>query len=267
MINSEQIKEYISLGNTAGFFGYGKWSSDIYLIGIEEAGGYSESLIQQKINRYFQLNCGDDGLFDNRTFQYDLTDIDDPSLPNYQDFFDGNLQQGGYVPKIAALLKILENSDLDKYEYVCQKLGARNSNHSLIEILPLPCPKVSDWKYPEWIYLNELPFMNTKAKYINRIIEARANFIKNNINENDDKKLIVFLANGIDKINYWNMISPIPINNYERKIHNNIPFHIENNKMYVIVPFPGSFSSNGIFNSEMEIINIGNQVKTEFDRL
>lgn len=63
------------------------------------------------------------------------------------------------------------------------------------------------------------------------------------------------------------MISPIPINNYERRIHNNIPFHIENNKMYVIVPFPGSFSSNGIFNSEMEIINIGNQVKTEFDRL
>jgi hypothetical protein len=52
MLNSSHVREYISLGNSSGFYGYGKWSSDIYLIGIEEAGGYSEDLIQQKINNY-----------------------------------------------------------------------------------------------------------------------------------------------------------------------------------------------------------------------
>ncbi len=147
-----------------------------------------------------------------------------------------------------------------------EKLGAVISNHSLIEILPLPCPKVSDWNYSSWVNLDELNFMNTKTRYKREIIDLRTNFIKSKINQATQKKLIIFLANGKEKIEYWNKISPIPINNYNNLI-GNIPYHIDNNKMYVNFPFPGSKSSNGVFNSDTEIINIGNLVKSIFDRL
>ena len=266
MINSEQIKEYISLGNTSGFYGYGTWSSNIYLIGIEEAGGYSESLIQQKIDKYYELDFGDEGLFDNRTFQYELTDLSDPKLTNYRDFFDGNLKKGGYIPKIATLLKILENSDLDKYEYVGRKLGSNTSNHSLIEILPLPCPKISNWKYASWVDILRLTYMRTKNSYRKEIIAKRVAFIKSKIDETNNNKLIIFLANGNDKINYWNKISPIDINGYTPLLKS-ISYHIYNNKMYVLIPFPGSRSSNGIFNSDEQIQNIATIIRNLFQSI
>ena len=41
MLQPNQLNQYISLGNSSGFFGYGKWESEIYILGIEESGCYS----------------------------------------------------------------------------------------------------------------------------------------------------------------------------------------------------------------------------------
>jgi hypothetical protein len=268
MLDNNQILEYISLGKSSGFYGYGNWSNDIYIIGIEEAGCYSESLIQQKLNKYFVLNIDNSGVFDNRSFQYSLTDSCDPKLKNYSDFFDGNLKKGGYVPKIATLLKILENLDIDKYEYVRNNFGARKSNHSIIEILPLPCPKISDWFYKSksWVDINGLKFMSSKSKYRREIISIRTSFIKSKINETKNKKLIIFLANGNDKIEYWNKISPININMY-KSLFKSIKYHIDNKKMFVLLPFPGSPSSNGVFNSSIEIENVALKIRSIFESI
>ncbi len=32
MISSDRIKEYISLGQSSGFYGYGKWESETYIL-------------------------------------------------------------------------------------------------------------------------------------------------------------------------------------------------------------------------------------------
>lgn len=265
MILSEQIIEYISLGKTSGFYGYGKWASEIYLLGIEEAGCFSESLIQQKINRYFELKSGNDGLFDNKSFQYNLTDSCDPKLSMYSDFFEGKVKKGGYVSKIATFLKVLEDCELEKYEYVQSKFGSINSKHSLLEILPLPCPKVSDWFYPKWVNCADLNFMKKKSTYRKEIIQKRTSHIKDKIESSKDKKLILFLADGRDKIFYWNQISPIPIENYTQI--DGFRFHVSKNKMYVILPFPGSLASNGIFNSDNEITRIAEAVKLRFESI
>lgn len=266
MISTNEIKEYISLGQSSGFYGYGKWESEIYIIGIEEAGCYSESLIQQKIDKYLSLNGGDDGLFDNRSFQNDLTDANDPRLNVYADFFNGNIQIGGYVPKIATLLKVLENCDLERYEYVQNKFGSIESNHSLIEIFPLPCPNESDWRYPDWVDCAELRFMRTKRLYKNEIIKRRINHIKTKIEAHNEKKLILFLADGKSKIEYWNKISPVQIAQYD-VTHDNIRYHIAGNKMYVVLPFPGSRKSNGIFNSSDEIISVAQSIKELYNAI
>jgi hypothetical protein len=260
MISTNEIKEYISLGQSSGFYGYGKWDSEIYILGIEEAGCYSESLIQQKIDKYYGLNCGDDGLFDNRSFQFDLIDENDTKLRFYSDFFNGNTKKGGYVPKIADLLKVLEGSNLEKYEYVQTKFGSIESNHSLIEIFPLPCPKESVWFYPNWVDCAELIFMRTKSLYKNEIIKRRINYIKTKIESHKEKKLILFLANGKSKIEYWNKISPIQITQYD-VTQDNIRYHIAGNKMYVVLPFPGSQKSNGIFNSSDQILSVAQSIK------
>jgi hypothetical protein len=260
MISSESIKEYISLGQSSGFYGYGKWESEIYIFGIEEAGCYSESLIQQKIDNYFRLNGGDDGLFDNRLFQYDLTDKNDSKLKKYADFFDGKTKKGGYVPKIATLLSVLENFDQGKYEFVQKKFGSVESNHSLIEIFPLPCPKESDWFYPNWVDCSELGFMKKKQSYRKQIIQNRIDHIKKKIESHQEKKLILFIADGANKIEYWNRISPVPIDQYNL-YHDNFRYHIAANKMYVNLPFPGSVNSNGVFNSSDEIIKVAHSIQ------
>ncbi len=265
MLDSNQIKEYISLGNSSGFYGYGKWDSEFYLIGIEEAGCYSENLIQQKLYKYFDLNGEGNGLFDNRSFQYDLTDDSDPKLKNYRDFFDGRLKKGGYVPKIATFLKILENCDLEKYEYVQTKFGSIQSNHALIEMFPLPCPKVNNWFYPSWINCTELEFMKKKKLYRNEIIEQRTTFIKNKINTDSNKKLILFLADGNNKLELWNRITPIPVTDFKKE--SGIRHYVSKNKMYVVLPFPGSCSSNEFFNSEDQIINVASSIKVIYNQI
>lgn len=266
MISSDRIKEYISLGQTSGFYGYGMWESEIYILGIEEAGCYSESLIQQKIDKYFSLNGGDDGLFDNRSFQFDLVDENDNKLKYYSDFFNGNTKKGGYVPKIAELLKVLEDCNLEKYEYVQNKFGSLESNHSLIEIFPLPCPNESNWRYPDWVDCAELRFMGTKRLYKNEIIIGRINHVKTKIEAHNEKKLILFLADGTSKIEYWNKISPVQIAQYN-VTHDNIRYHIAGNKMYVVLPFPGSRNSNGIFNSSDEIISVAQSIKELYNTI
>jgi hypothetical protein len=266
MISSDRIKEYISLGKSSGFYGYGKWESEIYILGIEEAGCYSESLIQQKIDKYFSLNGGDDGLFDNRSFQYNLTDENDLKLQYYSDFFNGNTKKGGYVPKIATLLKVLENCDLERNEYVQNRFGSRESNHSLIEIFPLPCPNESDWRYPDWVDCAELIFMSKKVSYKKEIIQHRINHIQTKIESTKEKKLILFLANGKSKIENWNQISPVQIAQYD-VTQDNIRYHIAGNKMYVVLPFPGSRNSNGIFNSIDEIIFAAHSIQELYNAI
>ena len=266
MLQPNQLKQYISLGNSPGFFGYGKWESEIYILGIEEAGCYSEELIQSKIDNYFHLEFGDDGLFDNRRFQYNLVDLMDPNLKNYADFYDGNMCQGGYVQKVSTLLKVLENSEIETYNYVQNLLGSVDSNHTLIEILPLPCPTVKHWFYPNWVDCQLIPFMRSKRLYKNEIIKIRSSFIKTKIETSEEKKLILFLADGRDKVNYWNQISPVQISDYN--VINGIRYHISaTRKMYVVLPFPGSRASNGIFHSKVEIINIATEIQQMFDNL
>ena len=266
MLQPNQLNQYISLGNSSGFFGYGKWESEIYILGIEEAGCYSEELIQSKIDNYFHLAFGDDGLFDNRRFQYNLVDLMDPKLKNYADFYDGNMRKRGYVQKVSTLLKVLENSEIETYNYVQNLLGSVDSNHTLIEILPLPCPTVKHWFYPNWVDCKLLPFMRSKRLYKNEIIKIRSSFIRTKIETSEEKKLILFLADGRDKVNYWNQISPVQISDYN--VINGIRYHISaNRKMYVVLPFPGSRASNGIFNSEVEIINIATEIQQMFYNL
>jgi hypothetical protein len=266
MINTEALKNYISLGDSPGFYGYGKWSSEIYIIGIEEAGCYSESLIQQKINRYYELNFGHEGLFDNKLFQGNLTDLCDKNLSNYADFYNGNIKKGGYVPKIATLLKVLEDSNIETFEYVAKYFGSEISNHSLIEILPLPCPTVKDWWYPKWVNLKELDYFVSKKKYREEVIKKRVETIKMKIEKSESRKLVLFLANGKDKIAYWNRISPINLNNYTHKI-GSIPYHVDKKIMYVLLPFPGSPSSNGKFNSYEQINIVAKDIKKQFDKI
>jgi hypothetical protein len=265
MLDSNQIKEYISLGNSSGFYGYGKWDSEIYLIGIEEAGCYSENLIQQKLDKYFALNNEGNGLFDNRSFQYDLMDNCDPKLRNYSDFFDGRLKKGGYVPKIATFLKILENCDLEKYEYVQTNFGSTQSNHALIEIFPLPSPEEKNWFYPSWVNCTELPFMKKKKLYRNEVIGRRTAFIREKIETSPNKKLILFIADGNNKLELWNQITPVSVTDFQ--LQDRIRYHVSENKMYVVLPFPGSWSSNGFFNSEDQIIGVASSIKAIYNQI
>ena len=108
--------------------------------------------------------------------------------------------------------------------------------------------------------------MRTKSKYRKEIIAQRASFIKSKINETNKKKLIIFMANGNDKINYWNKISPIDLNGYT-PLFESISYHIDKRKMYVLLPFPGSQSSNGIFHSYEEVENIATIIKNMFQSI
>jgi hypothetical protein len=45
MLNQTVLKDFMK-----SFFGYGRWSAPIWLIGIEEAGGKTEREIEKRLN-------------------------------------------------------------------------------------------------------------------------------------------------------------------------------------------------------------------------
>lgn len=215
------------------FFGHGNIKSKIWFIGMEEGGNRSQDELKIKFNDW-------DG---NPTMEMGKVRNGVRSK-----WFRGEkppLQRTWRV-LIIILLKIRGEKDVsnDKIRYVQRdKLGRFDSDHCLLELMPLPCKSVkeSDWNY-QW-----LGYPNRKY-YINKVMPNRIKRLRRLIKINKPK-LIIFYSKSY--LSTWEDI----INKNIQKIEDTY-YSCNKNTLFFIIPHP---TARGVTNEKWD--NIGCKIR------
>jgi len=199
MIKSDKIIYYIE-----NFYGYGNWDSPYYYIGMEEGGGSDFNLVNEKIENYYYngVDRGNDfftkeQLLDNYGFQIFMM----PSILRVMEFFRINqppIIQNTWRPSIKIQMElnnlIVDNDSMRDFQRLHWGSHQTNYKHALIELFPLPSPKLNEWNYKNWVENADNLSLNTRENYRNNYARIRINNICKKIRENKPK-LVVFYGN------------------------------------------------------------------------
>lgn len=186
MINQDNINNYIE-----NFYGYGKWDSSTWFIGIEEGGGNSEEEVNSRINSWIEYKTN---LIDIRKHHINI------GQSKY--FIEGNLQST-WRKLIRVHLNIRDSHNFDNgtiRDVQQNKWGQSDSDNALIELFPLPSPRHNDWKYNEW---TNVDYLISREKYSEHILESRIDFIKEKI-KSHKPKIVIFYSK--THLHIWNKI-------------------------------------------------------------
>ncbi len=176
MLTKKIIEERINR-----FWGYGNLKADIWFIGMEE--GFHGNLIdlENRFNRTKNKSVVD--------LQNDMSDVQDHMkwfLPN-----SGIQRTWGKIIKILLTLKSNKKITNDEIkEFQRKEFGRLNSDHCRLEFMPLPCrsTKKKDWFYNKF----EIDYLETRKKYIDKIMPLRIKLFQDLIKKYSPKIIICY---------------------------------------------------------------------------
>jgi hypothetical protein len=183
MLTTELIKNRI---NT--FWGYGNLNSDIWFIGMEE--GFHGNLTD--LDNIFN-KTKDDSVID---LQDGMTDVQD-----HMKWFSPNSRiqrTWGKLILILLTLKSDEEVTNDKIkEFQRKEFGRLNSNHCSLEFMPLPCRSIrkKDWFYNKF----EIDYLETRKKYLHKIMPLRIKLFQDLIMKYSPKTIIFYSFSYLEK--------------------------------------------------------------------
>lgn len=199
----QSLKEYSMLDDALleefmhGFYGYGSYFGDIWLIGKEEGGVNSCIGIAERLRAWNER--GRQVLEDVAAFHNAIGE---------EKYFTDNPEE---QPTWRGLIQILcgfEGLDPTKEFvnwYQSRRLGRITDNHALLEFLPLPCKstKPEDWFYPD---CTSLPYLATRKKYCYEVWDKRIAQLKVKIRYHKPRA-VVFYSKSRHYLGAWRDIS------------------------------------------------------------
>ncbi len=167
------------------FFGFGSWKAPIWLVGVEEAGGWSLVDVENRLRAWQEH--GRKSLEDALSFY--------PASGNSTWHGMNNKVQPTWRQLIRMLLlaqgkKATEWRILD---YQRAQLGCENGATCLLELFPLPSPSVQIWNYNQW---SALPWLQTRKLYAAEIRAGRENELRRKIGEHEPRVVIFYGSDG-----------------------------------------------------------------------
>ncbi|MCX6045991.1 MAG: hypothetical protein NT075_12850 [Chloroflexi bacterium] len=205
-----KLKDEILLRRMDEFFGYGRYDSKYWFIGMEEGGGNSIEEVEQRLTQWLALGASE--LVDNYKFHKALDSFKSRGgviqQGSYAEYFEGNIKtQPTWRKLIRMLLNIEDPSRTYEKEaikdYQAHSWGQSTSNNCLLDVFPLPSPDVSRWEYDAW---SELDFLRTRESYKSALRVKRVAAIRNRIVEYAPK-VVTFYSFGSEYIRMWEELS------------------------------------------------------------
>lgn len=187
-IDSALVTNYVD-----SFYGFGNWGTKIWFIGIEEAGGWRQRDIHQRLQVW------------DRNGRAELEDA--PTF--YPESGNGRWHgpTAGLQPTWAQLIRMLfvargaPTTNEAILDYQRQHLGSRNGEICLAELLPLPSPGVKEWHYSKW---SKLRWLESRERYYAHLLVARAAGLARRIRERKPEVVIFY---GTTFLKTWSCIS------------------------------------------------------------
>lgn len=236
MINKKEFKYYLE-----NFYGYGKWSSDIWFIGKEEGGGNSQQECFKKIKIFNMLGQDKESLLDLREYHLMLNGRESKwFLPDFP------LQSTWKLYLFLIMDKALFGNSGEKKKfqsrYLARDLYFQDSirSHALIELLPLPNPyDDNEWpkRWPIWqrefVDVFDRDFLpDNKQQYRDQFIPPRIKFLYGQINDYNPKFIVSPTISSGTYLPYWEQLINLIDGSYDIKKWVNVP-HPHPNNQYV----------------------------------
>lgn len=190
-VDSKLVAEYIS-----SFFGHGNLNSSIWFIGKEHGG---DNDFQSKIQRFIAW----DELGRNFT-------IDSIQYGKYVEGHDkwhrtGKIQAtwGKLIQFVLAYDGLIYSKE-SVSDFQIHSFGLDDSNHCILELMPLAAKSSKDWIYAE--HLPNIPFLKDRKTYFAEIAPKRAQKLRYLIEQNNPKVVLFYSTDG-EYLPYWNHIA------------------------------------------------------------
>ena len=188
MINDKLLSEFSDC-----FYGYGNYNSPYWFLGMEEGGGNSV----EELNRRFYVweMRGKRELED--VAEYHIA-INIPGL-----FSERPKLQNTWSKQIRVILGMTsQKNDTEIVRYYQRDLwGRASSENCVLDLFPLPSPRMTHWIYGAKSRLENLKNRDT---YRESYSSKRIIHIKNRVKEFSPKVVIMF---GLSYINYWKALA------------------------------------------------------------
>ena len=188
---SEQCKSLtplteLQLKSLMSFVGYGSLEAPIWFIGLEEAGGGEERL---------RTRSSFDAVMDIEKAHVLIGETSN---------FGPTAEQQRTWWNMCELMLILagtpEPSPVERLSYQTQRLGRLDGETLLLEVMPFPCPSLSDWNYP-----NVLPQYRSREECHSDLRPQRLSFLRRLVEVHEPKVVITYGGN--DKQPFRNLFT------------------------------------------------------------
>lgn len=199
MLDSARLRQFMT-----GFYGYGSLSSDIWFIGMEEGGGNTEEEVAQRLNRWSEL--GRPAVVDIQQFANTA-----PALPMIRFFSNPPKRQKTWAGLIRVLLAVQDKDD-DSNRAVLETQSTSwgrssdTSDNCLLELLPLPSPSTSNWKYDLWSDRSAFPELCKRTEYHKQTVLGRSQRLRELVHDNRPR-CVIFYGSSRRYLDYWSAIA------------------------------------------------------------
>lgn len=145
------------------FAGYGSLQAPIWFLGMEEGSGQGIEELTRRVHAWSSRGC--QPLEDLPSFHHAI------ELPRH--FVRPWPLQRTWAPLLHMLLawRGIEATTAELRRVQSTELGTHGGDSTLVELLPLPAPRISDWPYAE--LSSELPALANRETYRAALIPAR----------------------------------------------------------------------------------------------
>ncbi len=218
MINTESLQKYCSK-----FVGYGNLQSDIWFIGMEEGGSGLVGEIEIRLTAWHQTHS---------PYAADMAMFHKKISIGHEFFSPQNAVIQRTWNKLAETLLVISGIELPHREqrraFQAHHLGRIDSNHALLELLPIPAPNHRQWHLST---LN-IPWMACRKTYESTWKCKRELLLKSLIKEHRPKVVVMY---GKGHFDAWNRISNGCMISDEQS---NIFSGVDAATLYIALPHP-----------------------------
>jgi len=217
MFDEQLLEAFIS-----GFYGYGNYQAPYWFVGMEEGGGNTYSEVTKRLevwngrrrkeledvaeyHRAMDMSC----LFDDR-----------PKLQStWKQLIRIALTAKGQTCNVETIR-----------DYQMNKLGTKDGENCLLELLPLPSPNIVTWLYGEH---SALPYLVDRETYQRYIMSSRIAHLQERMRHHQPKAVIFY---GLKYLANWEKISGVK---FQEKSEG-IAFQSNEQTLFIVVKHPVS---------------------------
>lgn len=221
MFDDQLLEAYIN-----GFYGYGNYQAPYWFVGMEEGGGNSHEEIVGRLEVWSKR--GHEELEDLAQYHREL---------GMSRFFDAQAKLQSTWKQLIRVVLTANGQTYDVEtirEYQRSRLGTKDGETCLLELLPLPSPNIASWLYGEH---SDLPYLLNRETYGKHVTDSRIAHFQGRIIQHQPKAVVFY---GIKYRVYWEKIAGIE--SWE-KSSEGVDFASNGNTLLVVAKHPVAMGS------------------------